>query len=353
VDTPTPPLANPAIAAALRRLDWFRRSPARFGGPGEHKEWQHFLVHAPGLQLVVNFNLIDDRWGQTGEEAARLIVLARAGDESLGQVLRFPPTAVEVPVGGLDARFGQNSMRFVDGCYRLALDLPDLPLRGELALVPISMPAIANNQPLAPGRVLSWLFVPRLRASGWLQVGERRFEFTDAPAYHDHNWGHFVWGDDFSWEWGSVLPWTADNPWSVVYMRMADRGRARASCQGLYLWRGEQPGRIFRDHELTVSLHGRLVRSEFLQVPPIMALLCPRASADLPARLEVRAASGTDAVELVFEPEDLAQIVMPHEHDVVGATALNEVGGRARVRGRVGGETLELEGPGLFEFIRD
>jgi hypothetical protein len=353
VDTPTSPLPPASIAAALRRLDWFRRSPARFGGPGEYKEWQHFLVHAPDLQLVVNFNLIDDRWGDSGEEAARLIVLARAGGQSLGEVVRFASTDVEVPVGGLDARFGTNAMRFVDGSYRLTLDLPNQALRGELTLVPITMPAIANNQPLAPGRVLSWLFVPRLRASGWVQVGKRRFEFADASAYHDHNWGHFVWGDDFSWEWGSILPAAADNPWSVVYMRMADRGRARASCQGLYLWCGEQPGRIFRDHELEVSLHGRLVRSKFLQIPPIMALLCPRASADLPARLEVRAAAGDDVVELVFEPEELAQIIMPHERDVVGATALNEVGGRGRVHGRVAGETLELEGPGLFEFIRD
>lgn len=347
----TPELAS--IAAALRRLDWFRRSPARFGGPGEHKEWQHFLVHAPDLHLLVNFNLIDDRWAEGKEEAARLIVLAQAGRDWLGEVERFPSSAVEVPVGGLDARLGPNSMRFVDGAYELTLDLPNQALRAELRLVPVTMPAIANNQPLAPGRVLSWLFVPRLRASGWVQIGERRFTLHAALAYHDHNWGHFVWGDDFSWEWGSALPANPDNPWSVVYMRMADRGRARASCQGLYLWRGDQPGRIFRDHELRVELHGRLVSSGFLQVPPIMALLSPRASADLPARLEVRAAAGNDAVELVFEPEDLAQIIMPHERDVIGATALNEVGGRVRVHGQVAGERVELEGPGMFEFIRD
>ena len=350
------PTPNPAITAALRRLDWFRRSPARFGGPGEHKEWQHFLVHAPGIHLLINFNLIDDRWpspGVRGEEIARMIVLVQTGREWIGEVVRFASDAVEVPVGGLDARFGANTLRFVAGCYRLSLDLPTHALRAELSLVPLTMPAIANNQPLAPGRVLSWLFVPRLRASGWVTIASRTIEIAGAPAYHDHNWGHFVWGDDFSWEWGSALPWASDNPWSVVYMRMADRGRTRASCQGLYLWRGEQPGRIFRDHELEVRLHGRLVRSKFLQVPPIMALLAPRASADLPARLEVRAAAGEDQVELVFEPEDLAQIIMPHERDVVGATALNEVGGRVRVQGRVAGEALEFEGPGMFEFIRD
>lgn len=341
--------ADPSIAAALRRLDWFRRSPARFGGPGEHKEWQHFLVHAPDFHLLVNFDLIDEG----PHEVARVIVLVRAGECSRGEVVRFAPDAVEVPVGGLQARFGRNVMRFVDDAYELELELPSLALRARLRLASTTMPAIANNQPLAPNRTLSWLFVPRLRASGFVELDGRRIALDDALAYHDHNWGHFAWGDDFAWEWGSLLPWSRDNPWSAVYMRMADRGRARASCQGLYLWRGATPGRIFRDHELEVSLHGRFVAPGFLQVPPVMGLLCPRASADLPARIEVRAQAGDDVVELAFELEQLAQILMPHEHDVVGVTALNEVAGRTTMQGRIGGERVELVGPGMFEFIRE
>lgn len=340
---------DPSIAAALRRLDWFRRSPARFGGPGGHKEWQHFLVHAPDFHLLVNFDLIDEG----PDEVARLIVLVRAGERSRGEVVRFPAAEVEVPVGGLAARLGRNAMRFVDDAYELELDLPSLGLRARLRLTATCMPAIANNQPLAPGRTLSWLFVPRLRASGELELDGRRIALHDALAYHDHNWGHFAWGDDFAWEWGSLLPWAPANPWSVVYMRMADRARARASCQGLYLWRGAAPGRIFRDHELEVGLHGRFVAPDFVQVPPVMALLCPRASADLPARIEVRARSGDDVVELAFELEQLAQILMPHEHDLAGVTALNEVAGSVRMQGRVGGEAIELVGPGMFEFIRE
>lgn len=340
---------DPGIAAALRRLDWFRRSPARFGGPGEHKEWQHFLVHAPDFHLLVNFDLIDEG----PHEVARLIVLVRAGECSHGEVLRCDAAEVEVPVGGLAARFGRNAMRFDHDAYVLELELPSLALRAHIRLVATAMPAIANNQPLAPNRTLSWLFVPRLRASGWVELDGRRIALDDALAYHDHNWGHFAWGDDFAWEWGSALPWAHDNPWSAVYMRMADRGRARASCQGLYLWRGATPGRIFRDHELEVALHGRFTAPGFLQVPPVMGLLCPRASADLPARIEVRAQAGDDVVELAFELEQLAQILMPHEHDVVGVTALNEVAGAVTMRGRIGGERLELVGPGMFEFIRE
>jgi hypothetical protein len=356
---PTSTSSESTISAALRRLDWFRRSPARFGGPAEHKEWQHFLVHTPQVHLLVNFNLIDDPWtvapAGPPEEVARLIVLVRVNSSGSwdGDTERFEPGAVEVPVGRLDARFGANRMSFSEGRYQLEIALRERAITAELELVPTCLPAIANNQPLAPKRTLSWLFVPRLRARGWIRVGTQQFEVDGAPAYHDHNWGHFVWGDDFAWEWGSAMPWTEANPWSAVYMRMADRARTRASCQGLYLWKGETPGRIFRDHELRVDLHGRLVRTRFLQIPRVMALLCPRSSADLPERFEVHARSGDDQVELVFVPEDLAQVVMPDEARLIGVTALNEVSGPVMVRGRVGGENIEFEGPGVFEFIRD
>ena len=48
---------------------------------------------------------------------------------------------------------------------------------------------------------MSWLFVPRLRADGWLRIGGREHRFDNDLAYHDHNWGRFWWGDDFGWTW--------------------------------------------------------------------------------------------------------------------------------------------------------
>ena len=50
---------------------------------------------------------------------------------------------------------------------------------------------------------LSGYVVPALAASasGRICVAGRCSEVTDAPAYHDHNWG--VWRD-VTWEWGSA-----------------------------------------------------------------------------------------------------------------------------------------------------
>ena len=89
--------------------------------------------------------------------------------------------------------------------YRVAIDLPDKDIRGELHFTSVSRPFVVNNQPVGDGR-MCWLFVPRLRAQGWLRIGGREHRIENDLAYHDHNWGRFWWGDDFGWTWGTFLP---------------------------------------------------------------------------------------------------------------------------------------------------
>ena len=93
---------------------------------------------------------------------------------------------------------------------------------------------------------MSWLFVPRLRADGWLRIGGQEHRFEDDLAYHDHNWGRFWWGDDFGWTWGTILPREPDDPWSMVFLQMTDRRRLRFLSQALYVWHHDEPAAIFR-----------------------------------------------------------------------------------------------------------
>jgi len=341
------------IAAQLAGLDHFRRSPSRLAGRREHKEWQHFLVHTAGAHLLVNFSLIDDPWGAEGRspEVARLIVLARAASWD-GDVERFDERDVEVTPGRIDARFGRSSMRFHAGRYHLSVALADRPIAAEIDLVPTSSPALSLNRPLSRERSLSWLFVPRLEASGSLTLDGHVERFERAPAYHDHNWGHFLWGDDFSWEWGSALPGSAASPWSAVHVRMLDRGRAVARYQGLFLYREDEPFHVFRDEQIEVAFTGRLAAARPLRIPRVMTLLAPESAADLPARIEITARDGVDELHLIFEAEDVAQVLMPSEADLEGVVTLHELSGRVVARGRVGGEDVTLEGPGVFELIR-
>jgi hypothetical protein len=84
-----------------------------------------------------------------------------------------------------------------------------------------------------------------------------------------------------------------------------------------------------------------------------MGLLSPGEGGDLPHRIEVRGVSGDDEVTLAFEPADAAEVVMPSEVAPTEVAALHECWGRVRAWGRVGGEEVALDGPGVFEFVRD
>lgn len=339
-------------ARVIVQTDYFRRSSRRLGGAGPHKEWQHFILHAEALHLLVNFNLLDDAFRASGVETGRVIVLARTSAGWTGGVSTASPENLVVDAGSIDARFGEGEMVFDGEAYRVRLDLAKPRITADLRFTPRSIPALCPNQPLSEAETLSWLFVPRLDASGHVEVDGETFVLEGAAAYHDHNWGVFRWGDDFAWEWSSVLPESSSSPWSAVYMRLMDRGRGIARCQGLYIWHGATHRRIFRDHEIQVTMSGRFQRENILKIPCIMALLSPGLANDVPQRMLIRARSADDDVSLSFDMEDLCQVIVPNELDIRSVVTLNEATGRARLEGRLGDEALLMEGPGVFEFIR-
>ena len=57
-------------------------------------------------------------------------------------------------------------------------------------------------------------------------------------------------------------------------------------------------------------------------------------------------------MQLRFEPDHYVRIVVPDEHDDLGVVVLNEVSGTVRASGEIGGRVLDLEGSGVFEFLR-
>ena len=342
------------VAELLPRLDYFRRSPARLGGRGGHKEWQYFLVNAGPGHLLINFSLQDDPWATDPRraEVARLTLLA-TGDTWEGGMERFSEAEVHVVPGHIDARFGSNTLRFDKDRYLLSVRLSEHALAAELELVPTMRPLLFTNHPLAPGERLSWVVVPRLEARGTVTLGGRTHRVDRAPAYHDHNWGHFRWGGDFSWEWAHALPADAAHPWSAVFARMTDRRRASVRYQSLFLWKSGGAVRTFRDRDIRFHHPGRFQPARRLPVPPEMALLAPGLACDLPAGLELSASSGGDTFHLRFAAQALAQVITPGECAPCTVSVLNELSGRVMSRGCIGGEPFELEATGVHELIRD
>lgn len=338
-----------APAAVLARSDFVRAPVLATARPDGYKEWHHFVVHRPGWRLLVNFSLTsENRPNKAPRLIPRVIVIAHR-QRWTGTIGRFNAADLDVAADLGTLSIGGNRLSIGPTGYRVLVDLPERDLRGELHLTPASQPFVVNNQPVGEGR-LSWLFVPRLQAHGWFHIDGRDHRLDGEVAYHDHNWGRFRWGDDFGWEWGSVLPASSEDPWSFVFMRMTDRRRLRALSQALYVWRHDKPAAMFRDAAVQVRWAGLLDRSPDCTLPTPMALVLGGAS-DVPASIAITAHRAGDAVRAEFRPESYARLAQPSELHLDRSVVLSETSGSARVSGSIDGEAIDFVGAGVFELL--
>lgn len=334
------------LAPRLARGDFVRAPLLANARPDGYKEWYHFLVHQAGWRLLVNLSLTADAAGRL---VPRVIVLAE--DERWDGVLqRFDPAELDVSPDLGALVIDRNRMTVGAGGYHLVVDLPDRDIHGELWLAPTDARYVQiTNQPAGSGR-MNWLFVPRLSATGRFRIGGREHRLDAAAAYHDHNWGRFRWGDDFGWEWGSVLCGGPDRPCSLVFMRMTDRSRLRTLSQALYVCRPDAPALLFRDAEVRVRGSGLLGGEPDCTLPPPMRLLLGGGAADVPASLEVTARRRGDSVTAVVQPGSFARVAYPSEVDLDRAAVLCETAGPATVRAVLAGEEIGGDGDGVFEM---
>jgi hypothetical protein len=340
-----------AIARAVTVRDYFRRSPFPITGTSGHKEWLHFAIYGDGIDALVNYSVVDDVRPRAprGAELARVTCLVNAGSWD-GDVDAWPRDAVAVQGAKTDIVIGPNYARFVDGVFHLRAVLRRRPVEIDVVLEPQTFPSEANNIDVEDGPSIHWMVLPRLRANGRIVVGGTEHRLRDAVAYHDHNWGSFRWGRNFAWEWGYALPEDRDCPWSLVYVRLTDRGHLTDLMQALFLWKGPHQVRVFRDGELTVRHRGFLRARPVFKLPRVMALVSPARATDVPERLEVEARGRGDRALLSFDAERLGQVIIPNDDDL-GVTVINEVSGALELEGEINGEHVRLSGRSICEFL--
>jgi hypothetical protein len=83
-----------------------------------------------------------------------------------------------------------------------------------------------------------------------------------------------------------------------------------------------------------------------------MELLSPGAATDVPSLVEISGRGEGDELELSFESSDVAQVVIPSDIDQNRVTIINEVTGHLSLSGTIRGRSVEMVGPGIFEFVR-
>ncbi len=337
-------------AGPVPATDHWRGRPRFAHEWGGWKEWTHFVVVHPRLTVIANLSVAEDL-DRPGTLVGRATVIVDDGDPD-GAVERFAEHELDLVDGRIDAGLGPHRLRWHDGAWHLAIQLQDRPVALDLRCVPTTAPTATSRLPFTNPARVQWLVYPRLAVSGTVRVADRVHTLDRAPGYHDHNWGTFLWGDDFAWEWGFAVPDAADNPWSLVFSRVSDAGGLETRSKGLFLWKGSAYHRIFLEDAVTYRPQGHLPVGEGLRIPRVGRLLRPGQAEGLPARLVVEAAKGGDRLVCEATLDDVVQVVIPSERDPLGTTAIHEVSGRVTVEGTVLGERVALAGRAVLEFVR-
>jgi hypothetical protein len=338
------------MTAVLATSDFLRAPVLAAAEPEGFKEWHHFVIHGADRRLLINFSLTSEpcRNGQL-RLTPRVIVIDHE-KRWTGAIERFDDSELKVSADLGDLTIGGNRMTVRPDGYHVVIDLPGQDIQGELNFTSSSRPFVVNNQPVGAGR-MCWLFVPRLRADGWLRIGGHEHLVEDELAYHDHNWGRFWWGDDFGWTWGTILSQQPENPWSLVFLRMTDRRRLRCLSQAMYVWHHDEPAAIFRHAAVQMRSRGLLGRAADCTLPAPMRLLLDGEVSDVPERVEVSATRAGDAVHAEFRPQSYARLAQPSEVCLDRSTVLCETSGTAHVSGSINGERMDFVGTGVFEFL--
>jgi hypothetical protein len=335
-----------SIAASLSANGFLRRSPWRDGGRAGHREWLHFTIHDPDVQIVINASVVDDLRpaAEPHRERVRVVVLVRdasgwhgGGDDIADAELRG---------GQLAARFGDLAIASDGGSIAIRGGLRSAPITLDLELEPRTFPSIATGVALGGGPPINWLVVPRLAASGTVTLRDRTFALECASAYHDHNWGFFS-HRDFAWQWGHD---GGRGPHSVVLARLLDGAQTSTFMQAMLVWTNARQARVFRGSELEVVPEGFLRPQRPFTLPRAASLLIEQAT-EVPRVLHLRASGDEDMIEGEFEAANVARIVVPHD-DTLDTTIIHEVGGRLRLHGTLHDRAFSIDAPAMFEFLR-
>ena len=340
----------PWSRVAVDREDFWRWPGGAPAGGARFQEWQHFVVFGDGVDLIVNFSVRVPAGGATPDEA-RLVVLGRS-DRWWGFIDEVDPRAVTADGDGREVRFPHGRMSVHADGYRVQLRSAEHDLDLDLTLRPAALPMVVRRSEITPGRRLDWVVVPRLTVEGTVNAGGGAVCLDGASAYHDHNWGCFDWGDDYTWEWGALLGEGDGAPLSVLYSAGMNRARTRLHYEYAVVWQGAETALSASGPDVTTRWSERHAAPPSLRLPGVMSLLRPRRDRDLPGAVTVAARNGPDRVEARFALESSAEIIIPSDGDPLGSLALHECVGPVDIDAVLGGREIRQKGRGVFEFVR-
>jgi hypothetical protein len=248
-------------------------------------------------------------------------------------VAQVPADGVAFDTAGADVKLGTNFVRQRSGVYRL-----QGMARGPAGTVRLALTVTPSPNRYFPpvelreGDFLSGYVVPGLRASGsgGICINQHCTRFTDAPAYHDHNWG--VWRN-VTWEWGMARGTRVN----LLYGGVNGPEDSRSDPGSA----GNAPFFLTLVDSLGVKQVLRFSRIRYRGTRPVSG-----AKASSPENFDLLATSNSDTLRLAVRVTDALATE-------AGTTDFRRVflqmRGRFTVSGRVLGEVLADTGSGFFE----
>jgi hypothetical protein len=339
---------DPLPEQLRQAIDHFHLPPASARGDSTWAEWHYFnVLSADGkrwafVSFIIAGEVPNGRWG-----GQVLVTLHQQGGTSRRFVAAVPPAQVKFSTNRADVALGDNSVTVLaDGRYAVRARATSETGDGQVQVNLVVAPATGAYFPgaaLSSGETVSGYVVPGLRASavGSICVAAQCEQFSNAQAYHDHNWG--VWRG-VSWEWGAARA----GPFTVLYGRVQSADSVQAS-QPLFLYVVDSLGffGVYRPREIRYE-DGRTVRvrDRDLRVPSRATMMDVRGDDSLSVELTIDDAAATDTrVPGVERGEGLGGRALARPYFV-------QMKGRMRLSGRVGGRPIDGEGAAFFETYR-
>jgi hypothetical protein len=336
----------PDINELYSEIDRFHLPPADVVDRKSWGEWHYFNVLSSDtrrwwfISLIVGGNVTgaEDEWGG-------LVTMTRReqGGATARYAQAYGASRVRFSTSSPELTIGDSRVELLDdGRYRVvarATNAAGVVATVDLIVVP-SPRAYFPGATLVSGEFTSGYTVPALRASasGRLCVAASCESVSGVQAYHDHNWG--VWRG-VTWEWGAGRA----GPLTFLYGRVHPPDTL-ATRPPLFLYVVDslgvvgvyRPARIDYDDARTIEVNGRSLR--------------------VPARATLADARGDDTiiVELTIEDAIGSDTRLSNERDPLTAGSRTpyfiQMKGRARIRGILDGQRVDVDGVGFFETYR-
>lgn len=320
-----------------------------------YKEWYHFnwLDDHTGIGAVLNVNFSGDIYSPDSGDANVVLLVHDPNHGWRGGIDNFAATAMRLEADTVELSLGATHVSFRQDQYVIHSELRDASVSVDSVLRPMAEPMVVwSDTPLGSGHI-NWLIVPWLESDLRMRLDGREVSLRNVRGYHDHNWGSWLWGEDFGWEWGfsAAVTSVADGrKLSVVYDRTTNKQGGIIKEETLGIWLDDRLAKLFFRNSLGCRRIGRFDGRRVQRLPGVMGLLYQGQVTSIPEKLEIWAAEGRDWIEATYTVRAATQITIPSDLGF-GAVDLNETLGTLTVTGFIEGLPVSGVGQACFEFL--